>query len=126
MNDVQIFGLIVVLIILHISAVIFNIAGLFAYFQRNRIDTCKEQAATHIVNASLWGLFGLLTFPGIFIATEKFRYGFKFSKYENPYSEWYDLVEKAYRKGELAKYKAKILKGSNSNAEGRCIDIWED
>lgn len=124
MTDIQLFGLIILFIVIQINVVILNVTGLFAYFQRNRPDACKELVIPHITRAALYGSLGVFALPGIFFATEKFRYGLKFTKNENPYSDWYEIVEREYRKKELAKYKAKNKK--LEIAEGRCIDIWGD
>jgi len=120
MNTYEMVGLILALIIVHSLIVLFNFGALFAYFQRNRLDKCKELYKEHLIYALVWSISGILVWPGIVIATEIFRYGLKFKRLEDPKSRWWELVEDEYRRKEFRKRKNTEIPG------GYCVDIWEE
>lgn len=124
MTIYDIIAIITILVPVQIIAMFVNGGALFAYFQRNRLDSCKEFYKDHLMNAILWALPGILTFPGVFIATEKFRFGWKFTKRENPNSSWWEEVEKQYRRKEFLKERSSARRVEIP--EGYCIDMWED
>ena len=104
---------------------IFNAGALFAYFQRNRMDQMEELHNTHMLQAILYGLLGILVSPGIWFAVEYPKFGLKFWRAEFPSEEnpWYQQYTEAIelrREREGRSHKRSLI------PDGHCEDIWRD